>query len=123
MTNTLNKYFEALERLVNGTPRIVKIGAKINPKNVSLEAGRDASAIKSGRDSFLPIIEAINKINDEENKYKLKYLDLKDKYSKKIKEHKDLYHGALNRELMLIERLNTLEKLVNKKELYLPKKD
>lgn len=115
----MNDYFEALERLKNGTPKIVDVGSKINNDTVALEAGRKRGSIKKGRDTFSLLIEAIENCNNEENTYKFKYEKIKEKRKKDIEKYKILYEDALNRELMLIDRLNTLEKsLKHNNKLY-----
>lgn len=121
MSKILDSYFEALERLKRGNPKIVKQGSKINPDTVALEAGRKRGAIKRSRDTFLPIIDAIDNVNNEENTYKAKYYKLEKKKKEEIEKIKNLYEDSLNRELMLIDRLNTIEKLLESKKFYFPK--
>lgn len=43
---TLRPYYEALNRLVVGQPRIVPVGTKITLNAVALEAGKSAGSIK-----------------------------------------------------------------------------
>lgn len=110
MNKTLENYYTALERLKNNVPINVPIGTKINNDTVALEAGKKRGAIKSGRIQFLELVEEIKKVQEEENIELKKYKLLAEKYKIKSIEYKDLYEKSLNRELMLLERLNELEK-------------
>ncbi|MHC8304881.1 hypothetical protein [Pseudomonas sp. PB3P13] len=55
----MNEYFMALQRMIEGRPIRVAKGSEINRKNVALEAGKDASAIKAGREVFQHLIKDI----------------------------------------------------------------
>lgn len=55
----MNEYFMALQRMIEGRPIRVAKGSEINRKNVALEAGKDASAIKAGREVFKHLIKDI----------------------------------------------------------------
>jgi len=56
----LGDYFQALERIKNGHPRLVERGTKITNDAVSLEAGRKKGSIKKSRPLFKELIEAID---------------------------------------------------------------
>lgn len=117
MNETLQDYFEALERLKSNTPINVPKNSKINKDMVALEAGRKRGSIKKSRDMFRELIEAISvasKENHEEyDKLTLKISQLKSS----TQNYKELYEKAINRELMYLERINELEKLLRKKNL------
>ena len=62
-SDPLADYFEALDRLQKGRPRIVPLGTKITNDAVSLEAGRKKGSIKKSRDLFKDLI-----VNRTENR-------------------------------------------------------
>ncbi|MNF61953.1 hypothetical protein D3C84_436190 [compost metagenome] len=55
----MNDYVMALQRMIEGRPIRIAKGSEINRKNVALEAGKDASAIKAGREIFKHLIKDI----------------------------------------------------------------
>lgn len=62
MTNisqTLQDYFDALERLKSGRPLKVMKGVRITNDSVALEAGRKKGSIKKSRPMFAVLIESI----------------------------------------------------------------
>jgi len=65
---TIDEYFDALERLKNNTPVQIPKGSKINNDNVSLEAGRKKGTIKKSRPVFGELIEEIKKANEKDIK-------------------------------------------------------
>lgn len=107
--NILNDYYHALDRLIENNPINVPKNSKINNDTVALEAGRKRGSIKKSRKMFLDLIEKIKNAshNDRTKEIELKYKI--DKYKNKMNEYKELYEKSLNRELMLIERINELE--------------
>lgn len=108
--SAIQGYWEALKRLeTNSSIRLPK-GSKINNDNVALEAGRKRGSIKKSREGFVDLIHAIEQTAHSE---KNKKLDVNTKYKNERSQkeyYRELYHGALNRELMLVERLTQLEK-------------
>lgn len=58
-TDTLTSYYEALERLRAGRPRVVEKGTSISNDAVSLEAGRGKGSIKKSRPQFQALISEI----------------------------------------------------------------
>lgn len=110
--NNLQEYYDALQRLKDNRPKVVPKGSKINNDTVALEAGKKRGSIKRSREVFIPLIEEIKSIQANEQAPKIKYEERIEKYKNKCKEYKSLYEGALNRELMLIERINELEKTI-----------
>ena len=115
INSTLEEYFQALERLVKNRPINVPVNSKINKDTVALEAGRKRGSIKKSREVFLELIDAIESASDKtvspqkeiENKL-LKHKEQRDKY-------KSLYEESLNREIMDLEKINKLEKMLSKK--------
>ena len=58
--NTLQDYFDALERLKNNKTINVPLGTKISNDAVSLEAGRKKGTIKKSRPQFAELIAKID---------------------------------------------------------------
>ncbi len=110
MNGILKDYYEALERLKKNKPINVPVGTKITNDAVSLEAGRKKGTIKKSREVFTELIEAIAEYTDKVNAPQKECEAQVEKYKAKSKEYRTLYEQALNRELMLIERVNELEK-------------
>ena len=115
MNDTLREYFEALERLKSNNPINVLKNSKINNDSVALEAGRKRGSIKKSREIFAELIEAINNASQENtaeyDKLESKIFKLKNS----AENYKEMYEKAINRELMYLERINELEKLLKKK--------
>ena len=115
MNDTLQEYFNALDRLKTNNPINVPKGSKINNDSVALEAGRKRGSIKKSREIFTELIVAINNASQESNaeydKLELKIFKLKNS----AENYKEMYEKAINRELMYLERINELEKLLKKK--------
>lgn len=108
--NTMQEYYDALERLKTNKPIFVPIGTKITNDAVSLEAGRKKGTIKKSRPQFS---ELIAEIEIAANKQKAPIQDCEaqvEKYKAKYREERELKEQALNRELMHLERINELEK-------------
>ena len=115
MNETLQEYFDALERLKSNHPINVPKGSKINNDTVALEAGRKRGSIKKSREVFAELIKSINEVASEKNE---EYEKLESKISKlksSAGDYKELYEKSINRETMYIERINELEKLLKKK--------
>lgn len=110
----LDEYYEALNRLIQNKPINVPKGTKINNDTVALEAGRKRGSIKKSRTIFLELIESIKKVSDEKNFPEKKYKERIKKLTTKINDYKLLYEDALNRELMLIEKVKYLENEIKK---------
>ena len=107
--NTLDDYYKALRRLVNNTPINVPKNTKINNDTVALEAGRKRGSIKKSREIFADLLTKINEYSKNNN---TEYKELQDKifkFKNKALVYQELYENALNRELMLIERIKELE--------------
>ncbi len=115
MNQTLNDYFEALERLKLNNPVNVPKNSKINKDMVALEAGRKRGSIKKSREMFTELIAAIDIAAKEKNKdydtLTSKIIELKSS----TQNYKELYEKTINREIMYLERINELEKFLKKK--------
>jgi hypothetical protein len=106
----MQDYWNALERLRNNKPIILPKGSLINKDTVALEAGRLRGSIKKSRESFSPLISAIEQarleIPNQDLNFKIKIISEREQKNN----YRELYHQSLNRELMLLHRLANLEK-------------
>ncbi|WP_322979265.1 hypothetical protein [Pseudomonas sp. C11] len=101
--------FLALERLKSNTPAILPPNSKINNDNVALESGRQKGYIKAVRPQFHKLIECIKAAAAEQKSIKP---DPKFQIRKLKDEKRELelkLHSALNREVLLHQRLMELE--------------
>ncbi len=115
INKTLKEYYNALDRLIKNKPINVAVNSKINNDTVSLEAGRGRGSIKQGRDVFGELIDAINDAKSIKQKTKIIQETKIEKLKKSTNEYKEMYFEALNREIMYLERINELEKELNKR--------
>jgi phenylalanyl-tRNA synthetase alpha subunit len=115
MNDTLEEYFEALERLKSNNPINVPKNSKINNDSVALEAGRKRGSIKKSREMFVELIEAINNASQESTAEYDKLESKIHKLKSTADNYKEMYEKAINRELMYLARINELEKLLKKK--------
>ncbi|EPN4479182.1 hypothetical protein ACT0YH_003256 [Vibrio cholerae] len=106
----MKDYWDALERLRAGFPSRVPPGSSINKDTVALEAGRKRGSIKKSRSRFGELIAAIDAANKQLDVSANQPRDLLLKARAEKQNYKELYHQALNRELMLLDRLVRLEK-------------
>ncbi|GJI88888.1 hypothetical protein [Duganella hordei] len=109
-TSVPEEYFLALDRIKQGTPRIVRKDAKINNDSVSLEAGRKKGSIKKSRQQFGALIAAIDDAAAEQSRPQ----DDQSQRLKKVKETADTLRieldAALARELSLLAELYDMKK-------------
>jgi hypothetical protein len=107
---TLDEYFAALNRLKNNSSiRAVK-GSRINKDTVAIEAGRARGSIKKSREMFTELIYEIDKAALDQTKIGSNSLKHKlEKMTAEKERYRTLYHQALNRELMLLEKIAVLE--------------
>ena len=110
INNTLEEYFEALNRLINNKPINVPMNSKINKDIVALEAGRKRGSIKKSREVFAELIESIENASKNKNAPQREIEQKVKKLRTEKEKYRNLYFEALNRELMLIEKINNLEK-------------
>lgn len=109
MSKAIKEYFDALERLKNNKQINVLLGTPINKDTVALEAGRARGSIKKSRPMFSDLIKAIDEVNSKTKEPKQKLAEKKEE----VLMYKNLYEEALARELMYLERINELEKVLN----------
>ena len=110
MSDVLEEYFAALERLKEGRPTRVELGTKITKDSVALEAGRSKGAIKKSRIIFKDLITAINETKDINkhplNCQKISALETEIAFLRKNLE------DAYGRELSLLHENHELKKKV-----------
>lgn len=121
--SVIKDYWDALERLKAGCPSRVPLGSAINKDTVALEAGRKRGTIKRSRSSFHKLIVAIESEITELDTPATPPKDLLRKARAEKQNYKELYHQALNRELMLIEKLTRLEKEASQFSNVMPIRD
>lgn len=110
INNTIEEYFEALNRLINNKPLNVPTNSKINKDMVALEAGRKRGSIKKSREVFAELIESIENASKRKNAPQREIEQKVNQLRTEKEKYKNLYLEALNRELMLIEKINSPEK-------------
>ena len=111
----IDEYYKALDRLIQNKPINVPIGTKINNDTVALEAGRKRGSIKKSREVFLELIEAIDSASAKIESPQKEIEDKLHKHKEQRDKYKSLYEESLNREIMYLERINKLEKMLSKK--------
>ncbi len=111
---SLDKYFDALDRIKNNNPIFVPKGSRINNDSVALEAGKTRGSIKKSRKTFTSLIEEIEKAAQLQSEQEINTVTHQLEKRKSEKEHyRNLYHQSINRELMLLEKLAEIEKQVS----------
>ncbi|MFG6653713.1 hypothetical protein ACG0Z5_04410 [Scandinavium sp. M-37] len=103
----LEKYYEALDRLIKNTPNIVSKGTKISYDSVSLEAGQSKGSIKKSRPVFSDLIQTIDR--HKVNK-KVKSDLNTSKLNLEIQKLKKSLNDSLSREINLINEIHELRK-------------
>lgn len=59
MSKAIKNFEDALQRLIDGKPRVISIPYSINNDTVALEAGRQRGAIKKSRPELAELLKAI----------------------------------------------------------------
>ncbi len=122
MKQRFQHFYDALERLVTNTPIRENVGEKISKASVAREAGRTPSSIKKSRPEFEELIAAIEAAAAEQSSISVRSSPterLKRERLKK-KDYRKKFRLALNRELVLTERLAVLESRLQKFENVTP---
>ncbi|SDD58989.1 hypothetical protein SAMN05216345_111171 [Cupriavidus sp. YR651] len=121
MADTLSDYFQALERLKRGIPKIVPKDTKISNDAVALEAGRGKGSIKKSRPVFRNLIEAIDEVAAKQGKPKEEVKKKLASAQTSASNYRLLWEEALAREasllVELIETRKELAKLTGEKVL------
>jgi hypothetical protein len=112
----LQVFWDALMRIIEGAPIRVKKGLPITFDLVCLEAGRSRGSLKANRPHHQPIREAIlSAANAHIQKTpkkasKRSWREATKAKNEEIEFLKRQYDLVLNREIMLIQHIDTLEK-------------
>jgi hypothetical protein len=104
------EYFNALDRLIKGKPKIIPKGSLINNDTVALEAGRKRGSIKKNRAVNDELIKAIKRASEVHKAPKIEAKDKLDKVRRKSLEYRELWEEAIARELSLINEVHELKK-------------
>ncbi|MEI8644077.1 hypothetical protein P4S60_00145 [Pseudoalteromonas sp. Hal040] len=112
--SAIDNYYAALERLVSNCPEVLVVGKyKINQDSVCLEAGVGKGAIKPSRgEEFRRLANNIRKAASNYKAPESRLQKLESRLRKKktqIEELEKNYLEALNRELILINKVKELE--------------
>lgn len=107
-------YYEALDRLKSGRPKIVPKGTRISKDAVSLEAGRKKGTIKKSRAIFAPLIAAIDAAALEQTIPEKTQAQVVDKEKRKVKDLRGELDDALGREHSLLMELYEVRVKLNK---------
>lgn len=110
LKQSLNDYFEALERLKEGNPTRVPKGTLITNDAVSLEAGRVKGSIKRSREVFADLIVAIDLAYGEQTKDKKKRQEKVDKAKSNANDFRQKFEAAIAREMSLLREVFQLKK-------------
>lgn len=105
-----DEYFQALDRLKNGRPRLVDRGTKITNDAVSLEAGRKKGSIKKSRPFFKELIEAIDAAAIEQARPQEEKGNRLNKVKQTAESLRIQLDAALARELSLLAELYETKK-------------
>lgn len=105
MSDVLQDYREALERLKKGRPTLVPKGTKITNDSVSLEAGRKKGTIKRARPLFKDLIEEIDAAAAEQSKPQDQQKAKIDELKAEVIKYRTLWEEALTREVSLVKQL------------------
>lgn len=105
MSDSLKRYFEALERLKSGKPIHLKRGSRITNDSVSLEAGRKKGSIKRSRPVFSELIQAIEAASKVESASKDNFQVRLDEAKSNAALYRALWEESLAREVSLFKQL------------------
>lgn len=103
----------AVDLYLKGIKIVEETGKRITRSSVAMAVGRDPSAIKSDRPEMVPVIEAIDKAEEKRKKKELpinKEKRIKEDYRNQVKELEKQLKAAYAREVMMIKRIDVLEK-------------
>ncbi len=105
MSDILQEYFNALDRLKEGRPERVPKGTKITNDSVSLEAGRKKGTIKRSRPIFRDLIEAIDAAAAGKAKPQDDWKEQLAAAKAEAQKYRRLWEEALSREVSLVKQL------------------
>lgn len=109
-SDPLADYFEALDRLQKGRPKVVPAGTKITNDAVSLEAGRKKGSIKKSRDLFRDLIAAIDAASTGQSQPRQDQVDRLNRAKQSAGDLREQLDAALAREISLLAELYETKK-------------
>lgn len=110
MSDALEAYYEALERLKKGRSVHVSKGTKITNDAVSIEAGRGKGTIKKSRPVFADLIAAIDTAASEQASSKDALQEKVEKVKAEANRYRSLWEEGLAREISLLQELLEVRK-------------
>jgi hypothetical protein len=110
MTQPLNDYFEALERLKKNESKVVQPGTKITNDSVALEAGRQKGSIKKSRAVFSDLILAIDEASTQQSQLLNKSEGKIEKAKEDVAYYKKALEESIAREVSLLNEVFELKK-------------
>ena len=113
-SETLSDYYDALDRLIKGVPKILPKGTKITNDAVSLEAGRKKGSIKKSRELFRELILAIELASTQQLTVNGQSKDKLIKLRGELKGLRDQLDESLAREMSLLLELYETKKALSK---------
>ncbi|UTV97932.1 hypothetical protein KDW99_11545 [Marinomonas rhizomae] len=108
MSNVLNEYYEALDRLKTNKTIRVPTGTKISKDSVALEAGRKRGSIKNSRAIFSHLITDITTATQEKKTKTNTNQAQLEKVKTEKNRYKKLYEESLGRELSMLRQIDIL---------------
>src|ERR1700730_9713047 len=105
VSQPLEEYFAALERLIAGRPKVVLKGSKITNDAVSVEAGRGKGSIKKSRGVFADLIGAIALAAAEQSRPRVLQKQGLAKTRGEAEQYRRDLEAALAREVSLLKEL------------------
>lgn len=110
LSQPLDDYFAALERLKKGRPKLVPKGTKITNDAVALEAGRGKGSIKKSRLAFADLIVAIDQAAQAQASPAREAQAQLTKAKARAEDIRAKLEAALARELCLLRELAEVKK-------------
>lgn len=108
MSEILQEYFAALDRLIVNKPINVRKGSKITNDTVSLEAGRKKGTIKKSRPIFKELIDAISAAAKVQSTALAPHDEVRERLvaaKLEVARYRTLWEEALAREVSLVQQL------------------
>lgn len=114
MSQSMADYFDALERLIAGDPRVMAKGTKINNDAVALEAGRGKGSIKISRPIFADLIVAIDRAAEAQAKNSNPEKERIEKLKGSVEDYRAKWEAAISREVCLLQEVYELKQHLRK---------
>lgn len=105
MSDVLESYYAALDRLKLGETLHVPAGTKITRDAVSLEAGRNKGTIKRSRPKFAELIAEIENAAEEQRQAVSAPSDREAALRAEVRRYRNLWEESIAREVSLVSQL------------------